>query len=392
MTLSDALPVQFWLNGEETYNEKIVDGAHRFCFCSPWKCTDEIKLQFEDSSGSEYTLAVLNTDSQIIKELQFDRSGNIYSTTLNPNVSPEICDEEVSLEIQTTTQLLSDHNFLNGSWVNRGGGGVDWTESGGFASSTLTNVSQNVTKIFTLSAAFENKTYSIDWIFEVTSKTGTSSLSFRVHALDAGDNIISTTTVQGLISSTGVYTGTSNIDFTGASKIGISAIATGTTFTWAFRSDYIKVFDDTSTVAFSDCLSVRNEQKETILIEYSNHRDFADLSNLNVSPDPTYYLRIPATFFKQRFPQESEVIELSNSRSVQLNAQVKAQKLLSIGPMPPYMHRKVILALSHQFVTIDGKDWVKQETYELVDSSRNSPLNQARIWLTEKDYIKRNIL
>lgn len=159
-----------------------------------------------------------------------------------------------------------------------------------------------------------------------------------------------------------------------------------------FLVDELSVKKVTSDFYLSDCISIKESHDETVLITYSNHRDFADLDSLNVSPDTEFNLRVPGVFFKERFPQESEVIELSNSTSVQLNAQVKAQKLLSIGPVPFYMHRKINLVLAHQFLSIDDEDWVKQESYELSESKRTHPLSQAKVWLTEKGFIKRNVL
>jgi hypothetical protein len=85
-------------------------------------------------------------------------------------------------------------------------------------------------------------------------------------------------------------------------------------------------------------------------------------------------------------------MELSNSQSLQLNAELKVQKHLEVGPMPYYMHNKLLLILMHDFVTINGVQYVKEESYELLDSTRRNPMRQAKVWLTQKDYIVRNIL
>jgi hypothetical protein len=156
----------------------------------------------------------------------------------------------------------------------------------------------------------------------------------------------------------------------------------------------LKVTTNTGTeLAKSDSISIKPEHDETVLINYHNNRVFLSLNSSVGTPDPEFNLRVPAVFFKERFPEESEVIELSGGRSVQLMAQVKAQKLLSVGPVPFYMHRKIKLALSFQNVVIDdGEEWVKEEAYEIADTQRTNPLSKATCWLTEKDYIARNIL
>jgi hypothetical protein len=151
---------------------------------------------------------------------------------------------------------------------------------------------------------------------------------------------------------------------------------------------------DNAIIYRSDCLDIKSNHRESILIQYYNSpsRNFAGINYADVSPDPEFSLRLTGSFFHQRFPQEQEVEELSNSRSLQLSTELKRQKLLELGPMPYYMHQKVILALQHEFVTINGVEYVKQENYEINEGSRRSSLKQAKVWLTQKDYILRNIL
>lgn len=154
----------------------------------------------------------------------------------------------------------------------------------------------------------------------------------------------------------------------------------------------LKIFRGANELFKSDCLHVKEVWDETVLITYSNARNFASLNYSNVSPDPEFYIRIPAVFNEERFPEEQEVLELSNSREIQLNGQVKAQRELSIGPMPFHMHRKLKLVLKHQNVEIDCQEWVKEEEYEMKPGNKRNLLRQASVWLTEKDYIMRNVL
>lgn len=180
------------------------------------------------------------------------------------------------------------------------------------------------------------------------------------------------------------------------------SLVTGTVYSVSFSPSTYNIIDEqirlsifrgTTEIFKSDCLHVKPEWDETVLIEYSSNRNFAGLNYSNVSPDPEFQIRIPAIFFNERHPQENEVIELSNSRSIQLNAQLKAQRWLKVKDMPPYMHRKLILVLMHQFVTIDLQEWVKQDVYEEIPPANPRwPLYKATCWLTEKDYILRDVL
>jgi hypothetical protein len=154
----------------------------------------------------------------------------------------------------------------------------------------------------------------------------------------------------------------------------------------------LKIYRGSTALYKSDCLDIKPDHDETVEITYSNNRNFASINYSLVTPDPEFKIRIPACFVHERFPEEDEVIELSNSRSIQLNAQVKAQRLLEVKSVPYYMHRKLKLILKHQFITIDFQDWVKSDPYEEGQSNRRNVLRQATVWLTEKDYIIRNVL
>jgi hypothetical protein len=151
---------------------------------------------------------------------------------------------------------------------------------------------------------------------------------------------------------------------------------------------------DNAIIYRSDCLDIKANHRESVLIEYYNSpaRNFAGINYADVSPDPTFSLRIQGSFFHQRFPTQQELEELSNSRLLQLSTEIKKQKLLMIGPMPYHMHEKLILALQHDFVTINGVQYVMQDAYEMTEGNTRSSLKQAKVWLTQKDYILRNIL
>lgn len=251
MTISDALPVQFWSVLTDTYNEKEVDGVFKKCFCAPWNCSDLIKIQFDFGAIDAYYLKLIDTNGSVLHSISFSlTTGTVYTASFSPTTY-SLCDDTISLSIY-----------------------------------------RNSTELYK-----------------------------------------------------------------------------------------------------SDCLHIKSDWNETVLIYYSNNRNFAGLNYSAVSPDPEFSIRIPGVFFEERFPEEDEVLELSNSRSIQLNAQVKAQRFLKVGSMPDYMHRKLKLILKHQFVEIDNQDWVKggEDAYELLQMGKNS-LRQARVWLTEKDYILRNVL
>lgn len=66
MILSNALPIQFWINGQQTFNEDVVGFPiiHK-CFTQEFKCDDNIKIQIQDTSGQKYFLSLIDKDSVV---------------------------------------------------------------------------------------------------------------------------------------------------------------------------------------------------------------------------------------------------------------------------------------------------------------------------------------
>jgi hypothetical protein len=144
-------------------------------------------------------------------------------------------------------------------------------------------------------------------------------------------------------------------------------------------------------MAKSDCINIASTHDNTILVNYYNHRNFAGLVYEDISPDITFNLRVPAIFYHQRFPEEDETIELSSS-IVHLNGDIKRQRMLDVDYVPYYFHEKLKFVLKHQFVSIYGKEWVKQEPYEIADGDRRWPIKKAKCWISEKEFVHRNVL
>lgn len=154
-----------------------------------------------------------------------------------------------------------------------------------------------------------------------------------------------------------------------------------------------KVLNGSAEIVYkSDCVDIQTVHECTELITYSNSKILAGIDYTLSSPPPEYNIRIPAIFFQERFPDEQEGIDLSDSRIVRLRNQVKAQKYLDIGFMPFYMHKKLQIIFTHDTIEIGGESWVKSENYEIVDGNKRYPLRKATIWLTNKNYILRNVL
>jgi hypothetical protein len=108
MLISDALPVQFWPEGCDTYNESENYGIHPICWLQPLTCSDEIKIQFQDEEATalnftEYSLRILSEDGDTLETLEISYSelaanGLLHTVTFSP-LDYDICDQRIKLEI-----------------------------------------------------------------------------------------------------------------------------------------------------------------------------------------------------------------------------------------------------------------------------------------------------
>lgn len=408
MTFSDALPVQFWLVSEDTFNEKEVDGVFNKCFCAPWKCSDSITLQFSDTTGYNRTLFVRTSDNGVLYSSSFSEvSTGLYQLSFTPG-SNGVCDEEVQFVIasaSTGSEKITDSGFDSGSgWSNVGSIGQNWTV---LSSHTEATVSQGGV----------NSWFSRFFTSTFTDTTGSSRIRIAGTILRSSGFPVGYVKFYFVKNSTIIDSLTQQIDFSLPDANGVLSKSYSLDFITDESIDEVRIycqidnnisgsyaaiisvtsfsvieFPSNFYLAKSDCLSIKTSQPETVLINYHNNRVFDSLNSSVGTPDPDFNLRIPATFFDERFPKEVEQMDLSNSRSIQLNAQLKAQKLLKIKHMPYYMHKKAMLALMFQNVTIDSKEWIQGDTYEILPGNPRYPLKQATCWLTQKTFIVRNVL
>jgi hypothetical protein len=137
-------------------------------------------------------------------------------------------------------------------------------------------------------------------------------------------------------------------------------------------------------VAYSDCLEIKTSHSETRLISYSNEDDFANIS-YSIDPRPTFIIRVHSKFFKERHPEENESEDQSDSNVEKLSGSVKLQRLLQVEPCPYFFHYLLKLILQHNYILIDGEEWVKEESYSTKEMDEQFPMEPAEVWLTQKE-------
>lgn len=142
----------------------------------------------------------------------------------------------------------------------------------------------------------------------------------------------------------------------------------------------------------SDPLDVREHHECTVLANYSNDSDYADLIYDNISPAQSFYLRIPTDFWQERFQEEMETHDLSNNKTIALNSEVKVQKLMETDFLPMYFHKKLTLIMKHQTLLIDGVAYTQTEAYNIVQGNKKFSTKRGNVWLLEQDSVVRNTM
>lgn len=126
MTISDAIPVQFWLTGDTTFNESNpICGLTDVCFCQPFNASDELVFQFSDTNNFAYSLIIYNSDNEEIDQLTFESTqvGDhyIYSLSFIPSeigiTSDKIRFEIIYNQNSITTELTALTPVVDGEIV-----------------------------------------------------------------------------------------------------------------------------------------------------------------------------------------------------------------------------------------------------------------------------------
>lgn len=400
MTISDALPVQFWINGVETFNQKEVCGINSNCFCQPFQCDDEIRIQFqrdEDLTEADFTT---NATQYSQTSISSDRADWV---TTNCNVTVDVSHPNGS-EILYVENFLPEGRTFDFDYAVAGNG--NYTAGGGNALSVSLCFFDSAFSILPGSANL----MSASGVSK--SESGTATITVPANASYFGILVAAATISAG---SYNIKVTNLNIDLNDLydlviyndSEVEVERLDFGNPAFGLYELSFVpsgiglcdgkfrlSIVDSTDEeLATSDCIDIRETHDCSQLIRYKNSKDFAGIEYTDFSPTSEFYIRIPAVFFHEQNTEESEQHETSGQTIVRLRNEIKLKKLLEIGYMPDYMHRKMLLVLAHDTIEIDGESWVKTDAYEKIEpTNKRYPLKMAEVLLTQQGYIKRNIL
>lgn len=401
--ISNALPIQFWPTGTETFNELDVCGITAICFCQPVQCTDEITIQFEDTTGQTLFLIGVNADDEpFINEPFVEILSGLYQVTFNPT---EACGEVIQFLI-SGANVLTNPDFTSNitGWLNTGvAGAFAWSanHSGSAFAAVSIGPSDHDNQFYqTISplGTSDDLIVETEIVFESSQRNSgsltISLVSFTntgvvVDVLETITMDATTPNINGTYSISKQYTPTSAIN-----RIGIvldqSAATSGLQVDIYVKYIYLK--HQEASGYRTDCIDVAEEHECTKLITYSNNSDFAGIVYEGISPVPEFHLRVPAILFRATRPEEQEVHPLSNDEWIRVWSRMTKKMRLELGFMPDYMHEKLQLIFMHDNVEIDGLSWKKRDPYELIEGNPENPLMKANVLLTDKTFIKRNLI
>lgn len=421
MTISDSIPIQFWLNGVETFNEKVVCGlAKQECFCQPFNCDDEITIQFQDTEYDAYSLSILDSTETELTVLDFEEiATGVWQVSFTPSElsSPAIC-ENVAFKI-IAYELFDNGDFESGSgtitssseldWYQVGDGGVgswsygDYLGDGSTYVSLNTSVSASPKTIVALRHNFKQITPTARTI-NYNIRSGARSTSFgswtggSVEAVYFKNGVeTATQVITASLAANTTYSGsfiTSETDF---DVIGIRVKWTSSGSPFVGQNEIyildfsIQNFNEDIELAKSDCIDLKESHDCTELISYTNSTDFDDIDYESGSPAPTFYLRIPAMFHEEENPQTQEDSELSNGVIVTRRQTIQEKRLLDTGYLPNYMHKKIQKVLMHETIVIDDTQWKRRDAYE-ANPIKKYNLKRATVLLTKYNSIERNTI
>lgn len=406
MTFSDALPIQFWDFDDDTYNESDdVCGIDHFCYCQEVEEADTLLFQFQDDSGYDFYLAAVNADGEVSETPnQFTESGNTFSLSRTPQALAMTPGRWQFLILRSPLSVFTL------------GAPSTWTDVGtAFDSKTATEFVENgfsATRIAAKAIAFTpGATVRVAYTVLISgSFSGTIAILFSISNTAGGSSAgISTwdlDTFQAEFTTPGTYNIVQIITVLNppsATPNFINISVSG--FSISGGPDVTITIDPAATISLgniekkSDCISVYeadsdedNQSNCTKLITYSNDSNVFDIDYESGSPSAEFSIRLPLRFFHESYPQEEEVHALSTDEWLTLWSRLERKKLLEVGFVPYFMHKKLQMILMHDNISIDGEQWVRRDPYQIEEGRMRYPLKKATVLLTDKNTIERNLI
>jgi len=392
MIIPKGNPIKFWLNGEESFNEKIVPGMQQQCFHQQFNTTDEIRLQVLDTVATAYQLKIYDVDDVLLETLDFTESSDVFNLDFLISDYSSLHDKKVYFKIGTYEMtVVETDDFASDleSWILDWGGASlsDWAwNAGSGGSMRATTVNTFGVKNYQRPITLPQQASIIRVTYNPIAVPNSANLKIGFALKDgsgAGDIITSGIILENLTGDGSVdYNLTTQSYWEDTTYLGIYVASTG--YVAGDVIDFMKLEILTrvfSEVAFTDLINIMDDD-DTVLIQYGDKNNYAEI---DYTAQQIYSIRLAGRFGKERTQEENESDQTSDGAVEKLSSTLKDQKLLEIEYAPPYIHKLMKRILNHNTIYIDGEYWVKEENYEARDVSNSQPLQPATCWLTQKE-------
>jgi hypothetical protein len=396
--ISDANPVQFWINNIPTFNEKPEAGVDHACFYQPWNCEDTLQTQVIADEESIIKMSVRDEQDEEIESLDLLPYVSRPTVYHNEYLLDAVCNQKIKLRLTATEfeDIFTNSGFTGGGtgW-SQGATGIDWSFVGNKARVNLTggtNSSKALGQAYagspgqyrlkinaTLSEDLPSQTSVVQQVqlnFNTGGINGTTVHTYNfgeLRSLNVGNiYTIDINTVQTIPLA---------FDFISLS-VGQSG---GGNPACRVEVDFVIAQSPSITIFNSDYLDIRDNHADTRLISVTNGIDYAGLAYEDITPEPQFSLRLKSKFYVPRFPEENESEPDGGGNVDKLSSEVKTQRLLEVDPLPPYMLYKVKLHLQHNTIYVENQAWIKEEPLDQEQVGDQNPFFKSNTYLTLKN-------
>lgn len=446
-------------NTPTTFNElQNRPGMTDAFYIGPKDFADDIIIQFRAAPGGVYVFHMIREDwhafifNQSIPEI----SSGLYQVTVSGSAQAKDAWGRYQFSICSPVNLATANilSAIGAAWTNQSDGGENWTVGAGSAAVILTDVSANSNRLLTTFTDTDvDKTYVFNISGTVSGTPGEDGQGYILlkfyhdgaeveglrrrcpiifnrnqnHTYSSVTNFSFKIVIPDLtlyqVDAIAVSSHLTYVDTAGSGFI--VTLSTGTASKYESnglvyqKSDHYDCYwgewDEMEQGGYYGHIygnqrltPTARQTKSTVLIKYQNTDEFAGL-DFSSSPGPEMYLRVPGRFVHESFPTEQEVHELSSNEFVQVWSEQTRKVMLEVSHVPYYMHNKILLALSCDYVNVGaiehvaypendaagdnaGVDVVRRDVYNINDGDKRYPLKTATVLLTDKESISRNLI
>lgn len=410
VTISDGLPFQWYLNGELSFNTKVNAFTEEVCFHQEFKCTSNVINRIIDDEDNDYVLRAYKNGVQFGGNIPFTKTPIVDEGVTQPDNN-----EFAGTIAPWTTDTVIFGGTQEWAWSAFGGGSaqVGLGDTGGDHKSMDLKIpyAMSANRTYRFAIRGQSALFAPDVKIKIYGRNSISTNSFASNEENVGSEFDEEFTVTPTEDCDELIVIADNGFFIGADPTTVSLyeielldITYGGIHEAAFTPQVQGFCDqqlsfkihrdsDDSVIAYTDEI-IFNEETSWSLIKYKRANTFAGIFYDENSP--LFEIYFPFQFSRNRQVAQTKTTKLSNGQEFNTASEITTNRRLLLAPMADFMHKKLQIVLQHAtkgVVEIDGKEWTWKESYEYIDPpAEEGPLQQANVYLTDKNDGTRNVL